>query len=295
MKTTKKFLGSIISIILLIFIFFSNLIIFFKNTVVNEDYYLNIIQKDNIYDNVYEDINEGVKELLIRNNINTSNLSEVISKDEVKEEMNNKINNLFYYLKGINNDIPNDDLSKYADRVNAFLNDYINENNIERTDKIDIALEEVNSGTTTIISRNIDLFLSNLLTKSQKFNIIRKGVTTINKPVVLYGILIVDILLISILFMIFRSIINKAFSYIGKSFIISGLLINLIFSGGYLTRNYKNVPIGPQYIKEFIGNIIDGYFVNIFLLGAISVALGLVLMTVHWILDYNNQKNKKFN
>lgn len=121
MNKTKKSISFIIEILLMFSIMLAVLSMFFKGIVLNENTYINILNKNNTYEQVKESIYSKIDELLSAKNINYDIKESIITEDDIKREADNMISGLIQYLKtGVNNIKPID-TAIYKQRVADIL------------------------------------------------------------------------------------------------------------------------------------------------------------------------------
>jgi hypothetical protein len=125
MNKTKKSISLIVEILLMFSIMLAVLSIFFKVVVLNENTYINILNKNNTYEQVKESIYDKIDALLSAKNINYDIKESIITEDDVKREADNVISGFIQYLETGENNIKPIDVELYKQRVKDIIGNVI--------------------------------------------------------------------------------------------------------------------------------------------------------------------------
>lgn len=293
MKHFKNIISFLLSLVLMFTLILSVFLMFFKSTLVNEDFYNNIMNDKTVTDHVYEELQTGLKYILVKNNIKQNDMGEIITKEQVSEDMKSNIVNIKGYFIGTRDDIPAIDTTKYVEQVNTGLQKYANNNGVVVTDATKDVFNAVKVEASSVLTSELQIVNFSELSKLEGSNKVRNIMIKLNNSGVFVGILAIDILIALILIIMWRRRIHRGIAWIGYSFMASGLLMTLTFLSGYISKFYNNAPIYPDYIKELIGGVIGGYLLRLSIYGIGLIVIGLILMTVYWVHLYKRQKRSR--
>lgn len=239
MKNKKILLYYILEFILTISIFISLLLIILKLTILNKNYLLNQLEKNNYSHELFLDINEDFNNYMMQSGFDNSVVDNLFTEDSLKKVVNKNVDN-FYKGKKINVDI-----KEIEQKLETNINNYLESNNITATDENELKLfirEIVNIYQDRII---IHKRLGNFSTKFYKLNKLINIILTIT-VIFNFALLI---------------IIKKVFKKLTLTIPIltSIFLLILIYYLLFLKININYIVFWNDYISSVIKNI----FLNI--------------------------------
>lgn len=275
----KKIIAVILSIVMTFSLIFTSCLVVFKCGILNADFYINIATKKNIYSNISDSINSQIKDELIKNNIVIDESQSFITEEECKEIVNDNFKNIFSYMNGKSNNINELDLSQFLVHVDAYVEKYLNENNIEKSKLTNDVKDNLNNKITKILKNNLDIMLLSKIVQSNMFSKFKSVISIVNSYL-LYACLFIDVFLMFIIISLFKKNRIKMCNYLSNSYILSGLFLDIVFFSGFLCKNYRNAPISPEYLKVFFGNIIGKYFVYFSVSGVVLLLIGLLIKII---------------
>lgn len=283
MNLYKNIVSFILSVILIISLIFSVFFIFYNKTLMNENFYISIINDNNMAQNCYDEIQSNLNYQLTVNNVKPGYVGEVITVDQVSEELKTNIANVIEYFTGKRDDIPNVDASKYMGQVKLGLEKYVKDNNSTITGETTNAIANIEQNDSNIINNQIQIFNFNQLFTFNSVLNTRNIMVKLNNSgfmLILFGI---DLIIAIILALLWRKTIQKGLSWIGFSSLTAGLLITAIFLSGFISKFYNNIALNDGYVKEFIAAVIQKDLQILSSYGIVLIAVGLILMSFNWI------------
>lgn len=283
MNLYKNIVSFILSVILIISLIFSVFFIFYNKTLMNENFYISIINDNNMAQNCYDEIQSNLNYQLTVNNVKPGYVGEVITVDQVSEELKTNITNVIEYFTGKRDDIPNVDASKYMGQVKLGLEKYVKDNNSTITGETTNAIANIEQNDSNIINNQIQIFNFNQLFTFNSVLNTRNIMVKLNNSgfmLILFGI---DLIIAIILALLWRKTIQKGLSWIGFSSLTAGLLITAVFLSGFISKFYNNIALNDGYVKEFIAAVIQKDLQILSSYGIVLIAVGLILMSFNWI------------
>lgn len=290
MKHFKNIISFLLSLVLMFTLMLSVFLMFYKSTLVNEDFYIKVMNDNTVTDQVYDSLQKELKYILVKNNIKQGDMGEIITKEQVSEDMKSNIVNIKSYFIGTREDIPAIDTTKYVEQVDSGLQNYVKNNGVVVTNATTDVFNAVKVEAGSTLTSELQIVNFSELSKSPNGNKIRNIMTKVNNSGLFVGILGIDVLIAIILLIMWRKRIHRGIAWIGYSFMASGLLMTLTFVSGYMSKFYNNAPISPDYIKESIAGIIQGYLLKLSTYGIGLIVIGLILMAIYWAHLYKRQK-----
>ena len=126
MNKTKKYMSLIVEILLIFSIILSVSAIFVKIIVLNKNTYVNLFNKNGIYEQVKESVYEKMDKELGSKSFDNDMKESIISEEDIRKEADNVITDVIQYLgTGDNRNIPTVDTQVYKQRVHDILNDIL--------------------------------------------------------------------------------------------------------------------------------------------------------------------------
>ncbi|NLK93692.1 MAG: hypothetical protein GX275_00685 [Clostridiales bacterium] len=289
----KNIVSFIISFILMISIILTSFVVFFRVTLTNENYYNDILNKNKTVDKIYQNINDGMNYALISNFYPGLIENEIVSKEEINNHLQRSILNLRDYFIGEKKEIPAIDISEYKIKIKTEINKYIEENKVMLNAEDTSKFQNIEDTCSELINTELEVVDYNELSKSDMGMKIQNVGSFMNSNKLLMTLFSINIILIGILFFLWKERIHRACSWTGYSFMSSGILYVLTFLSGYISKFYEHPAVYSDHLKDNIISIIDGYFKNLTITGIILIIVGILLMIVYWYHLYTvNQKIK---
>ena len=280
-RIIKNVASSIIAILTMFSIILTMGIVFFKTTLINEHMYKNIFEKVGIYDEVLNSIEENVTYALVVNNINKDILDNLISKEEVVDAIDSVTYSVIGFLKG-NDTVTSPNMSIYEKRVDNAINKYLRDNNIylDQSQKNDI--ENMKSSIVNIVDSGLQIVNFKELSSFTPIKILSKIVNILNNNLVLIGLIIIDVLLLSVFFLIWKKRRASGFAWVGYTLVSAGLIVFLISFSGYLSKFYEYAIIAIPYVANTVGIIIKNCLLNMSIISLVVIIIGLLSMSIYW-------------
>lgn len=293
MKHYKNILSFIISLLLMFTLLLTQGLIFFKQTIIDDSYYRQIISNNDTTNKIYENIYKDINYILLSNNIPVSVSKDIITVAEIDDYIENSISNVESFSLGRSEEIPVLNVDAYMERLNLSINTYIKDNNVGLTKSTAAVFAEVKKSAKEVISSELEMVDYNSLSKSGAGQKLQKVVTTLSDSKVFLGLIIADVILSILLIIIWRRRIHRASAWVGYSFVSSGLLVSIVAYSGIISKFYENAAVPSIYLKENISSIIEGYFNSLSKIGIVFVLIGLLFMIFNWIHLYKRYKKTK--
>lgn len=300
LKVFSTLLAIILTVLLIVNIFL------FSVRLITEEYFKENTIKDLIYEvNIIDFIEtqssegENIKDELVDDGIPIELLDEILKNEQVSnfifQTISSTIDYIIYDKKDLK--ISSDDIYAFFDENYEEISTQLKENNVEHSELLTIELkEEILTSikeSSTMIDETINDALIELDTSIEKeYKIGSYNISSILDIIqFVYSsyfttILIISIILISLLIILVKFSFIKGLRWIQVSFILSGILLLIIgiVSNNFITNFIINIPLS---LKNFI---LTSFKVNFIKYGAISIVIGIILLTLSIIL-----KKKKYN
>lgn len=288
-KIIRNVTSSIIAIITMFSIIATMGIVFFKTTLINENTYKNVFEKVKVYDKVLENIENNVTYALVVNNIQSDILDNIISKEEVVDTIDLITYSVIGFLKG-NDEVISSDISVYEKRVDEAINKYLRDNSMYLSESQKNDIETMKSSIVNIIDSELQIINFKELSNSTAIKILSKIVNILNNNLVLIGFVLINILFLSIFFLIWKTRKVRGFAWIGYTLLSAGLIVFLISFSGYLSKFYEYAVIAIPYVAETVGFIIKKYLLNLSIIAAVVIIIGISSMSIYWKHLYRRYK-----
>ena len=285
----KMALSVVISMLMMFSIMCTIIVAFIKFTVFNPDTYLNILDSEEIHERIYDTIQGNMAYALTINNISNDVKDNVISLEEVKTEVDNIVREFVLYLKTGENNIKPVNTEVYADRFNNNLMAFIKDNSIHINDEVKEHLEILEEDVKIVVNNELQIINIDEVVKLSPVNKIATLVSLYMDKV--FNILIsTSVVLALLLLIIWGKNFVEATRWIGNSFISAGLLIDIVFFSGYVSKFYGNIVISIEYIRNFIGFVIKEFLIVLTTYGVVALVIGLILLIPQ--INYSIKRSK---
>lgn len=287
MKISAKSLSkNIVSTIVAIILMFSTIatmgVVFLKTTLINENTYKKVFETVGLYDKVYDGIKDNVEYALVVNNIPVDTLDGILSKNDVVSTINSTTESFIDFINGGSSFAIDHDLSIYSKRVDTNINKFLRDNNMylneEQTKDLDIMKQSI----IKIIDKELQIINFNSLSKSSPMIMLSKIVGILTNPMVIVGMIVLDIMLMSLFVPIWGKRKVRAYAWSGYSLVAAGMIVFLVSFSGYISGFYEYVIIATPYIAETVGLVIKKYLFNMSVISGIVVLMGIVSMSFYW-------------
>ncbi|MPQ43659.1 hypothetical protein [Clostridium tarantellae] len=289
MKYLKSILSFILSFLLMFSLVLTSLIMFVKFIVLNKEVYVDIIEKNNISSKIHKSLKDNLEYKMISENLPVELVKELIKEEEIKEDFLLEITEIVsYFSTGINNIKPIS-VEKYESRLNKNVENYINKNTINISEKDKKILENIIKESSKIISNKIELIESNLLSQSLKISKLSKILIFLVSRLYIISI-IISIIIILILVLLWNKKIINSMQWISYGFFTSGLFMGSVFLFGKQTKFYENIIISNDYLKELIIALMNIYLLKISYIATTLIIIGVALIIPKLIKDFKNSK-----
>lgn len=289
-KNTKNIISFIISLVLMFVIVITSGVLFFRGTLLNDQSYIKVLEKNNVYDKIYYNITENLEYLLLTNNIPEDTFKGIILKTEVKASVDSYVYSIVDYMKNKKTEVPPLDMSIYEERFDEDINEYFMFNSMYLNEEFKENLQEFKSVFMSIIKSDLQVLDFNALSNSGSMKMIAKLSGFINSGTVVLGLITVILMLCFLIVMVWRKRTARIFAWIGYSFISSGLLVLLVGTSGYVSGFYNHVAIGIPYLAIAVAAIIKHYLFNLSMIGLGMFVIGMCIVFRYWIHLYKKYK-----
>ena len=262
----KEIIRDILSIILaalIITFYFVNLV---SSTILNEQYIISKLEKEDYYDKIYTEINSNFRKYINQSGLDENVLENIITKEKVKKDTLIIIGNIY---DGINQEVETEEIKE---NLNNNIEKNIGKENITPSLKISIDnfIECICKEYKTTIS-----YFSSENGLNENYNKII-GYINLLKKVVLVSIGIDFLLLI----VINLKKVYKFVSQIGITFTITGislLLVNIFVNSKI---KIQTITILNDTISEIIRKVLNENLNLMFKYGVIVLVLGIIMIIV---------------
>lgn len=271
MKAKIKILSYYISMIILsIMTLILSLITLLKYTVMNEEYLLKQLEKNNYYEKLHKSIKQEMSYYIIQSGLTDEVLNDIYSEEMIETEVKNIIIN--YY----NNKELKVDTQKVSDNLNKNIQNYLLKNNIVADDQeaLDRFVEEM------VKIYDQEIKISNAIEKTQD-----KFIQLDNLIDKLFIILIITIPLLGIILHIFYKRIIFTIPTISTSI--------LLFLGTYLffhRIDVKNILFWNENVSEIIKSVLWSIKDYITKEAIILLIIGVIAFVLGYYLTNKNKK-----
>ena len=284
-KNIKNVFSFIVSLVLMVVIILGGTTVFFNTTVLNENKYINSLEKNDIYAKIKTNIDNNLKYLMLSSNLDENILNNVISEDEIKDIVDGYVNYFVSYMKREATEIPKLDTSVYYDRIDASLDKYLRENHVTYLNEdVKKDMEEIKNIALQIISSDLNIIDFNALSKSTALRAVASVSSVINNIAVVGMIGLVVLMLIGIIFLIWsKSRAVRAYAWTGYSFISAGMIMTLIGVSGLISKFYNNIALNIDYLVDGITGIIKVYLTQFSIIGSVITIVGFVVLSRYWV------------
>lgn len=267
----------IIGILLMLTIIVSILSLLIKFVVLNSNTYYKVLETKDIYNEIHNVIDDNISYALTVNNLSQDINKDIISVDEVKSEVQKYLGAVIEYLKTGTNNISDVNTDVYMERFNKNLNNFFNKNSIVLTNQIKSEIDLLKKDVKQIIESELQIINVKVIKNNSIFTKIAKITSLFVSKLYLVSI-IASIILILLLFIVWRTDYVRLLQWIGNSFMSAGLLIFLIFFSGYMSKFYEHISINTLYLKNFVSSIIGEVLGTLSLWGVYIIIIGVVLI-----------------
>ena len=187
---TKLVFYYLLEFILTVFVFITFILVFFKFTILNSNYLINKLEKNNYYHELSDIIRNDLEDYLMPSGLPNDVIDNIYTEDLLKHEVNNFIKNLY---QGKKTDV---NISEVQENLNNNIKNYLEKNNI-------IVRDENSLKTFTDEVMKIYVERIKITSRLELFgDTIFKVIKNLNK--VLVSLIIIDSILCFIMIIIFR-------------------------------------------------------------------------------------------
>lgn len=283
----KDRLLRVLSFFLVLFIMFLIPLLVFRLSLSNKNYYNDIFENNGAKAEICQDANDSIRLSYINNNISYRKYKFVVDEEVLYDDFTSTINSLLDYLTGNTDSMQFFDTNKYIIQFDSTMASDSCNNNLEISDK-DNVVSNIRSDINNAVWNSIDSTgvikyanSSGLLSNVQKITAILSG------DMLLIVIVSMVIIIVILMFCIGKM---KLIKYVSLSMIISGIIMSVVSFSGYLTKMYYNSPIGAQWLRKSVGDIIKNTFIDITVYSSVLVVLGIIFLII-----YNFVNKRKYN
>ena len=250
-----------------------SLVTLIKFTILNENYLIKHLEKNNYYDELYKSIKEEMSYYIIQSGLDEEVLENIYTKEMITEETNNLINN-FYKGKELTINT-----EKVADNLNSNIEKYLLKNNIMVDDKS--ALDRFVDEMIIIYDKEIRL--------SKKINTIQSKFNKLDNIIdILFIVLLISILIIGIISHIFYKRIIFTIPTLSTSI--------LLLLGEFLLYNridVKNIIFWNDNVSTIIKSILFDISNYIKTESKILIIIGIITFIIEYIITNKKIITKK--
>ncbi|MFW2488879.1 hypothetical protein ACN077_09930 [Clostridium chromiireducens] len=207
-----------------------------------------------------------------------------------KDQTSNGVNDNENKKNEASNDIENNSAVNSSESANGsnigksflgelqqeILNEIANNDGSNLQEKISKIEDRAIGKIDIIIDNEMQKFSVDRLMQSNTFEVLAKITSIFTK--VFWVFMVLPFMLITLLVKLNNRGLQSYLVYTGRSFIISGLVMLIIFLGAYISKFYENFNISIVYFQD-IFVVTAKYFLSILsALGAVTLLIGLVML-----------------
>ena len=271
----KKLIENILLVLLSIAMTAGFYLFLSTNTILNKNYILKKLEKENYYDNVYELTYSNFENYIYQSGFEKNIIEGVISKQKIKNDVKLIIDN-FFYNSNIEIDTEEIKINLLKNIENEFENGVIN----EKKQFINEFIEKVcNEYKATILNFNINTILNieKLFSK----------LTFVKNLIIIF--ISIDFLIIIVLNL--KST-YKLIIQVGKGFVIHGGII--LFISFYMFKRIKisTITILNDVISEIIRKSFSEFIKISIIYSVLFFVFGIILIIIGNILKYKKTNEK---
>ena len=259
MNRVKIILRGILGFVCSILLFGLVILTIFKLTIYNKNYVLNKMESENYYTKVYEEINNDMKNSLLSSGLDETVLEGLVTKNVVKKETKNLVGSIYTGSKF------KADTDSFKEKLNANIDNYLNEKNIQVTDKKSLE---------TFISNVVDVYKKEISLYGYLEDYVSKFVKIGNY---LDMAIVIMTLLLLIFILILRYGLHRRYS--GVIFMSAGLMLLYFKSYIYEQIDIKNILIISDSFSSLLRRILldinDKFLFVLFIFILVGILLNL--------------------
>lgn len=257
----KKIITYIISFILsLCILLFASLLIF-SNTILDKQYMISMLEKNNYYERTYEDIKDGFKNYIMQSGLEESILDNLYSKEKVVSDVNMVIESI-YENKELQIDIQTI-RNQLNNRINTVLQQNHRVPDAEEREAIQVFVEAI-----------VDTYENGIVYSSSSIKKIGKichKAQTIVKEIKMMCVAVIFVL--TIIIIVVNCNIKKSLNAIGISLLTSGILCTALKL--LIVNRIHDVLILNMTFSETLRAICQEIIDNFFTAGIAMIIVGL--------------------
>lgn len=290
MKHFKNIISFMISLVLMFTLLLTIFMVFFKSTLINENYYSKIIQGNKTSEKVYNGIYKDINYILLANNVSQDVAKDIITQKEIYDYENLATGDVIKFFLGKTEEISAVNVDIYMERLNTGIDTYIQNNNVRLTQQTTNVFNEIRESTKEILSSELEPINYNELSKSETAKNIQKISVLICDSKIFIATIVVDVILCLLLIFIWYRSRYKGYAWMGYSFASSGALVSILFISGIISKFYENALINSVSLKANVASIIEGYLTRLSIIGVIFILIGLIFTSIYWRYLYKEYK-----
>lgn len=260
----KRIIIYIINFLLSLCVLLLSSLLIFSNTVLNKQYVINVLERNDYYEKTYYNIQEGFKNYIMQSGLEESILEDLYDREKVNNDINMVIDAIFEN-KSINIDTEVI-VQKLDDRINAILEQNNRVPEKEEREEIKIFEDTIAEVYSDEISYSIESIeqISSVLTKIQLL------LSTVK-----IALIIVTIVLFLLIIAISRSL-REIINTLGITLITAGIIqvaIKLLIGD----RTHNILILNSNFSTSLI-DLINSIVQTFFYTGITFAGLGLVII-----------------
>ena len=263
---TKKIISYIISFILVIFLEIIIICSILNLTLLNKNYVIKQINKNNYYSKLSETINEKFKNHIMQSGMEDEIFKDIYTKDDLQNDFE-KVLNKIYENKEIKIDT-----KEIKEKLNTNIEKYAQEHNIQITVS---NREQINTFENTIINE----YTSSIQYSNSILDTLAKKMPLIKTQINLYLEIstITAIILIGILILLNKKDKIKAIAYIGTALIATGGIIIVVLVYEKINLNLENSIIFDKTLSVLTKSIVRDIITKLFIIGGVNIIAGTII------------------
>ena len=276
MKTILNYILSIVLAILLIAIFFVNIV---YNTVLNENYILAKLEKENYYTKIHKQIEENFENYIYQSGLEETVLNNIVTIDKVKDDTKIIIGNIY---RGTKQEI---NVEKIREKLNTNIQNSLSTTHMTENQKksIDTYIDQICNEYKVTIS-----YYSFTTKIGDNFTNILKIINQVkNVLLIIIGIAFL------LLFVLNLKGFYKFISFSGISFAVFGLILVCFNVLVNIRIKVNAITILNDVVSEILRNVLNEELKLIINYGIIGILIGVFLIIISNLL--HNLKENKLN
>ena len=237
-----------------------------KNTILNKEYVISQMEKNNYYADVEKEIQSGFEEYIQQSGLEENVITELFTTEEVKEDVNIMLENIY----------GNEKKSIDTEKIKTRLNDKI------YTSLADVSLTSTEKKSIESFIKTISNTYKDEIDHSKWLSSLNGKAYSINEKLNKISIFIyaLPVILVAIIFILNIKELYRAFKAVGIAIIASGIfmLISIIFVRSNV--DIENILLFNESISNLIKNVFYEILNNLTITSVVFEIVGVIVCLI---------------